>query len=235
MCKERTRELVTSCGVYGGGARSVAGEIWRTEGKRAAKRGKERERRNRPREENEKPEGLTRCQRYDDLRVSFGKACSGVYYYLFDDQRRMWATSPRCAPSPLISDNPLGTKKARACTHVRRTHARETTRRIRPFTADDEEEDVPKSRPTSTSFFIIFTVDEWRFHFLRHPPTRDVKQPRCPEPRVDNVADEYLHSGRTCGEIKEGAMLSLRWKINDEIFAKPQEFFFLFFFFQEFV
>lgn len=58
--------------------------------------------------ETEEPTLSTTGRRLCILRQSLS---SEVYYHLFDDPRRMWATSPRCT-FPLISDNPPEKQKS---------------------------------------------------------------------------------------------------------------------------
>lgn len=104
------------------------------------------------------------CQRSDDVRVSFDKASSGVYYYLFDDRGTVCGLCPQGAPSPLISDNPTGTKKlsqTHTCARTRIdiyrgwTSVYTETLKIRPVIAERKTENTEE-------------LDHYRllFHFL---------------------------------------------------------------------
>lgn len=111
-CLRLIYTMIASRGVV---RRSILSRNWISRGQNMANGWNEKKKKERAVREKRKNR---RCRRQKDVRVSSGKASSGVYYYLFDDQRRMWATSPRCT-SPLISDNPpRRNKKVHSHTHT---------------------------------------------------------------------------------------------------------------------
>lgn len=145
------------------------------EEKREKERGEMRDEEKRHKK-TEEPTLSTTGRRLCILRQSLS---SEVYYYLFDDRRRMWATSPRCT-FPLISDNPPKEQKssrshARSQIHpefARRnvhtgTHGRETQRYDWSW-SNTRKKKMPETRRSHNFrpvFYHFHTVNKRWFHF----------------------------------------------------------------------